>query len=119
MKKAVSGQKEKKARLEFISSLEQEFREQLEELLRQKNEFLYQKREKELMLEEQKNMENPNISMFSPLADMDDGTTNSELYRREIEELEKKIQETTSFCDAMVKKIVALQDLKEFVAEEE
>ncbi len=117
MKKTAPTQKEKNAKLEFISSLEQEVREKLEELLRQKNEFQYLKREKELILEEQRKKRNPNISMFSPIVGAEDGTIEFERYKNELDALEKKIQENASSCDTMMKKIVAIQELRKFVSE--
>lgn len=119
MKKENSPKTEYIEMQEFVSSLESDFLEQSDELLRQKKELEYKKRKIELILEDRNKKRNPNISMFSPLSTEDMYDSDTIAKKDEIRELETQIHELEEKWKGMRSKLVSIEQMKKFIREME
>ena len=119
MKKEMSTKNEYEEMRKFILSLESDFLEQSDELLKQKKELEYKKRKIELILEEQNKKRNPNISMFSPLSAEDVYDNDSISKKDEIKNLETGIHELEDKWKKMRQKLVSIEQMKKFTRDME
>ena len=115
MKKEKSTKNEYEEMRKFVLSLESDFLEQSDELLKQKKELEYKKRKIELILEEQNKKRNPNISMFSPLSTEDVYDNDTILKKDEMKELETGIHELEEKWKQMRQKLVSIEQMKKFI----